>query len=100
MDDILTTLPNFATIYMSMRKYFLITTFVVFTPITFLLGLILLLNIYSKNNDSAVLGQAVVAYAALPSEQNIISGEIGENNGAKAEKIRQFLARYGSPLEP
>lgn len=83
-----------------MRKIFLITALLSFTPIAFLLGLILLLNIYSKNSDRAVLGQNIV-FAALPGGQNfIISAGITESNNAKAEKIRQFLARYGSPLEP
>ena len=41
-----------------------------------------------------------VAYAALPSEQSLMSGTIIESQGTKAERVRQFLARYNSPLEP
>ena len=82
-----------------MRKYFLIISVLAFTPILFLTGLVLLLNFYSRSN-STLSYQQTVAYAALPSEQNTISGEVMENDGAKAEKVRQFLANYGSPLEP
>jgi hypothetical protein len=99
MDSNLTTQSNFANMYKPMRKLFLITTLTAFTPIAFLLGLILILNVYSKNNHKSVLGQSV-AFAALPTSQNIISAQITESSGAKAEKIRQFLARYNSPLEP
>jgi hypothetical protein len=82
-----------------MRKIFLITALVTFTPISFLLGLILLLNNYTKSTNSYAY-QQTVAYAALPTTQNVLGATIIESNGAKAEKIRQYLARYNSPLEP
>ena len=40
-----------------------------------------------------------VAYAALPTSQNILSGSISEQDG-RTERIKQFLQRYNSPLEP
>lgn len=82
-----------------MRKFFLIITLVIFTPFSFLLGLVLLLNFYNQGSSTTSYFQTVT-YAALPSSQNIISASITESNGAKAEKIRQYLSRYGSPLEP
>jgi len=40
-----------------------------------------------------------VAYAALPTSQNILSANITQSDG-RTERIRQFLAEYNSPLEP
>jgi len=40
-----------------------------------------------------------VAYAALPTEQNILSADITQSDG-RAEKLREFFAQYNSPLEP
>lgn len=64
-----------------------------------ILGLVVFLNSYSQTAQP-ITYRETVAYAALPSDQNIISGNIIESQNGKAEKIRQFLARYNSPLEP
>lgn len=39
-----------------------------------------------------------VAFAALPSSENLVAGKI-EGQDAKVELVRQFFARYNSPLE-
>lgn len=81
-----------------MRKLLLTTAFLVTTPFIFIFGLISILMIYSQNTQIA--STATVAYAALPSVQNVLGASITEEDGGNAEKIRQFLARYNSPLEP
>jgi hypothetical protein len=84
-----------------MRKFILASTLLAISPFVFVLGLILLLNSYSlKSSTYSYNYRQTVAYAALPSEQNVITGNVIEQHNAKAEKVRQFLARYNSPLEP
>ena len=48
------------------------------------------LNLYKQPNS--------VAFAALPSSQNIINVDIAQSDSRK-EKVRQFLERHGSPME-
>jgi hypothetical protein len=72
------------------------------TPLVFVLALILSLSLYHKNYlaRTLFLGRInSVAYAALPTNQNNFSVSINELDG-RVEKIRQFLQKYGSPLEP
>jgi hypothetical protein len=83
-----------------MRKFFLTTTFFISFPIIFLFALMISLLLYQANTRHALAASGGnVAYAALPTSQNIISGDITENDGRR-EKIRQFFAKYNSPLEP
>ena len=80
-----------------MRKFLFIFSFFVMTPIAFLFAMIISLAVY--HNDALFAPVKTVAYAALPTNQNIFSAEVQEEDG-RAEKLRQFFARYGSPLEP
>lgn len=82
-----------------MRKLLLTTSLLVFTPFVFIFGLILIMVIYTQSSHRAPSGQTV-AYAALPATQNVLGASIMEIDGSDAEKIRQFLAKYNSPLEP
>lgn len=85
-----------------MHKLFLRTGLIVIAPFCVILLLIgiLTVHIYIQNKPThEVLGSRTVAYAALPTSQNTLAAEITEADG-RAEKIRQFLHRYGSPLEP
>jgi hypothetical protein len=82
-----------------MRKFFLTASFLTIAPIIFVLGLILILTIYTQNAHLSTNNQAAT-YAALPSTQNVLGASISEIDGSSAEKIRQFLANYNSPLEP
>lgn len=77
------------------------TAFLFITPPVFLLALILTLLTYHNHHTYGEYAytQGTVAYAALPTTQNVISADITEQDG-RAERIRQFLARYHSPLEP
>lgn len=82
---------------MPIRKFLVATAFL-FSPFVFIFGLILILAIYHQ--DASLPYDQTVAYAALPSGQYVLGATISEDSGARAEKIRQFLARYNSPLEP
>ena len=81
-----------------MRKVLIHTSLFLFAPFAFIFTLILFLALYSSNEPTSAYARTV-AYAALPTSQNILGAEITEGDG-RAEKIRQFLARYNSPLEP
>ena len=90
---------NFVSIKRYMRKILLATILLSITPLSVIFGLIVFLTLYSQNSHPS--NGRTAAYAALPStQQNSISATITENDGKNAEKIRQFLARHGSPLEP
>lgn len=82
-----------------MRKKILAILALAVSPFILVLGLILLLTIYSQNSHQSTSGR-MVSYAALPSTQNVLSTTITEQEGGNAENIRQFLAKYNSPLEP
>ena len=53
------------------------------------------------HKSGRVLGESTqgIAYAALPPTDNTIQATIVEED-SKTEIVRQFLARYSSPLEP
>ena len=91
----------FASISISMRKFIFGTTFLFITPFLLVFLLVGILALYVHNHSKPVLTHLgnTVAYAALPTAQNTMTAEITESDG-RIEKIRQFLARYGSPLEP
>ncbi len=80
-----------------MRKFLFALTFLSVVPFGFLLVLIISLSIYNQNPQISY--QRNVAYAALPTAQNAISATIIEDEG-KVERIRQFMAKYKSGLEP
>ena len=86
-----------------MRKFIYGTAFFLLAPFCLVLFLITILIIYQSRSQAiahevAALGNTV-AYAALPTSQNILSADITQDDGRK-EKIRQFFAMYHSPLEP
>ena len=85
-----------------MRKLVLTSTLLLFSPFVFVFGLILVLFSYNQNNH--LTNGRGVAHTPLTTTQNVLSATVyaddsGENGG-KTEKIRLFLARYNSPLEP
>jgi hypothetical protein len=88
----------FATISKPMRKFFLTTAFLASIPFSLIFGLILVLLIYSQTARS--ITPDAITYAALPSDQSVLGVSITEEDGGNAEKIREYLARYNSPLEP
>jgi len=84
-----------------MRKLIFGTTFLFAAPFLLVFLLVGILALYVHHQTSSVVAQVgnTVAYAALPTAQNTMAAEIIESDG-RIEKIRQFLTRYGSPLEP
>jgi hypothetical protein len=82
-----------------MRKLFFTTAFFTVTLLGFLFSLIVSLSVYHTSSTSLATRQATPAYAALPTSENVFSTEIIASDG-RVEKIRQFFADYGSPLEP
>ena len=86
-----------------MPKFLKVLSVFVITPAVFLLSIVLFLSITFHAEDYGRMAlkeePARVAYAALPTNENIFDGEpVAED--AREESIRQFLARYDSPLEP
>ena len=85
-----------------MRKFIFGTAFLLLAPfgLVFLLIAVLVVYQYHASTSSMVaFDNNTVAYAALPTSQNILSANITQGDGRK-ERIRQFLASYNSPLEP
>lgn len=85
-----------------MRKFLLLSSFLAIAPL-FLIFCIFYLSVLSFQAQSPLLLSFVpeesVAYAALPTNQQSFEEEIQEEN-AKVEIVRQFFAKYNSPLEP
>ncbi len=84
-----------------MRKFFLLITFFTATPLVFVVVLVLILftSLHSKNGTAVLAASDEVVYAALPTSQNTFSEEIVPED-ARVETLRQFFAKYKSPLEP
>ncbi len=85
-----------------MRKLLILSSFFLGTPLLILITAVFLSYLsYQKNSDGKVLGENTkgIAYAALPPSDNTFENTIVEQD-SKTETIRQFLARYNSPLEP
>jgi hypothetical protein len=84
-----------------MRKFIFGTTFLFLAPFGLVFLMVGILAIYQFHKTSTDLTSlnTTVAYAALPTSQNIQSAEIIPGDG-RAERIREFLASYNSPLEP
>lgn len=89
---------------MPMRKLFLLASFIVIVPVVFLLNVVFLIYLSTRTDHSMPnlfrsSSKTSVSFAALPSMQNMAKGEILSVD-ARIELIRQFFARYDSPLEP
>ncbi len=85
-----------------MGKVTLVASFFVATPFLFVLSvLFLLLLSYQKTQGTnpSVLSAQTVSYTAIPTNQTISQEEITQTD-ARVELLRQFFARYHSPLEP
>lgn len=82
-----------------MRKLGIVIGFFTLTPFIIIFCL-LNLSGFSIKSSGQVLGTSTqgVAYAALPPTENIIEPEIVEKE-SKQEIIRQYFAKYKSPLE-
>lgn len=86
-----------------MRKIILSTSFFIFTPILLLISIIYFLFLsYDSRFRNALVSQnpnRKVAFAALPSAENVLGNSIISKD-ARVEIVRQFFAKYKSPLEP
>jgi hypothetical protein len=87
-----------------MRKLILLFTFFAGAPLLFLSCLLYFLFLAHQNNPEQARFSnnnqtRAIAYAALPSNQNSFEDDIVQEE-ARVETIRQFLAKYNSPLEP
>lgn len=86
-----------------MRKVILLVTFSFVAPFVFLFALIFLLTTLPRNAEQPIYAKdketAAFAYAALPQSSTGFSGNIVLKEG-RIEMVRQFLAKYQSPLEP
>ena len=92
-----------------MKKAAYLITFFTVTPLTILISIFSLLYLSSNPEPKKVLGTQTTllenphfgaqVYAALPNSQPVISGNAISSDG-RVEIIRQYLARYNSPLEP
>ncbi|HZE87174.1 MAG TPA: hypothetical protein VE090_03110 [Methylomirabilota bacterium] len=83
-----------------MRKLLFTTAFFIVILFGFLFSLMISLVLYRYPSSASLASRGgTVAYAALPTTQNIFSTDITATDG-RTEKIRQFFERYNSPLEP
>lgn len=85
-----------------MRKFILLITFFSTAPLAFIFVLLLFFLVTyngSSNQRETLADTKHVAFAALPTSQNVFNEAISSKD-ARAEILRQFFARYNSPLEP
>jgi len=83
-----------------MKNIAVLVGFFIATPITLIIAASFLIYLTYNPSDN-VLGVSTkgVAYAALPPSDSSIQNTIIQK-GSKEEIVRQFLAKYNSPLEP
>lgn len=86
-----------------MEKLLLLASFFIVAPLFLLFNLLFFSYLsYHKNQpyfqSSLFQPTKTVAYAALPSIQNVFHYEIGQKD-SRVESIREFFARYNSPLK-
>lgn len=86
-----------------MRKIILSTSFFIFTPILLFVSIIYFLFLsYNSRSHSGLIthnSNHGVAFAALPSAENVLGDNIVSKD-ARIEIVRQFFTKYKSPLEP
>lgn len=85
-----------------MRNVFLLVMFFIASPVFILFVMFYLVYITSQNPSKLYANNRKVhafTYAALPSNTYTFSDTVTVQEG-RIEILRQFLAKYGSPLEP
>lgn len=87
----------------TMPKFILLFSSLTITPIVLLVAIIFSLsltyNAYDHNRRIMTERTPGVAYAALPTNENVLAATIVASD-ARVETVRQFMERYNSPLEP
>lgn len=85
-----------------MRKILLLSMFFVISPFVLVFSLLFLLFVTYQNHPNAHLSQYnqknAIIYAAIPAPQQVLADHILSQEG-RTEIIRQFFAKYKSPLE-
>ncbi|MDE1851017.1 MAG: hypothetical protein KGH54_04485 [Candidatus Micrarchaeota archaeon] len=84
-----------------MRKLVLLISFFVAAPLS-LICILAFLLLFPKGGyltHHTVASDSTVAYAALPTNQNVIDATVSQEDG-RVERLKQFFASYHSPLEP
>ena len=86
-----------------MSKLFLLVTFSTITPFLLIFSIILYSFLSFQKNPTAYYSYNIsttpVSYAALPTIDDLFTQEV-LGKEARVEIIRQFFAKYHSPLEP
>lgn len=86
-----------------MRKIILSISFFIFTPILILASILYLLflsyNYKSQYNTTSQNFNHKVAFAALPTAENVLENNIFFKD-VRIEMVKQFFEKYKSPLEP
>lgn len=85
-----------------MRKIILLTLFFFVTPIALLFNAVYLSYVSYQTHGGNLLSQSIkhaTAYAALPSAENVLSGQISQKD-IRVDAVKNFLSQYASPLEP
>lgn len=82
-----------------MRKILLLISFFALTPAVLIFSLIYLNYLSYQKNPSVNFSSAQPAYAALPNEQGAVLENIEEED-SRIASVREFFAKYKSPLEP
>lgn len=86
-----------------MRRFLLLTSFFVFTPLLILISILYLLFLtYNSTPGSKLHAQNPYkrgAFAALPTAENVLGDTIFSKD-ARIEMVKQFFQKYKSPLEP
>ncbi len=86
-----------------MRKIILSTSFFTLTPILLFVSIVYFLFLsYNSKLHNGLINQSSnrkVAFAALPPVENVLGDSIISKD-ARIEMVKQFFAKYKSPLEP
>lgn len=88
---------------MQLKKLFALASFFAITPL-FLIFCIIYLSYLNYQRDPSNRGlfslkPENVSYAALPGTDITLQASVEESDG-RVDKLEQFFAKYGSPLEP
>ena len=85
-----------------MRNLLSLASFLLIFNFFFITSFFLLISLSQKSSPYTFYvrnSPKMVSYAALPTDKDTLSYEITKLD-ARVELVRQFLARYNSPLEP
>jgi hypothetical protein len=86
-----------------MRKIILSISFFIFSPILLSVSIVYFLFLsYNSSSHHDLIGQNPnhsIAFAALPPAENVLGDSIISKD-ARIEMLKQFFAKYKSPLEP